>query len=200
MSRDFRLQVFLWIIFSQAPEYAIRAVSNFFENSRRYLQLKVHHRCRWHWWKMKKNFNQKSFYYFFGIPLYSRINIKINLFLQVHFKMPAVWYFSHYLLPVLLTGINNTSGTDGKICHRCRWYRWCTFTCEYLLKFSNKFEMTLMLFSGSWGKMIHEKNLKQKSLDTVPLINSSKRNFYHLWHAGGYIEMSSIVHRPSVVQ
>jgi hypothetical protein len=25
-----------------------------------------------------------------------------------------------------------------------------------------KFEMTLMLFSGAWGKMIHGKNLKQK--------------------------------------
>ncbi len=28
-----------------------------------------------------------------------------------------------------------------------------------------------MLFSGKWGKMIHEKNLKQKSRDTVPLNN-----------------------------
>ncbi len=25
-----------------------------------------------------------------------------------------------------------------------------------------KIQMTLMLFSGAWGKMIHEKNLKQK--------------------------------------
>jgi hypothetical protein len=25
-----------------------------------------------------------------------------------------------------------------------------------------KFEMTLLLFSGAWGKVIHEKNLKQK--------------------------------------
>jgi hypothetical protein len=25
-----------------------------------------------------------------------------------------------------------------------------------------KFEMILMLFSGAWGKVIHEKNLKQK--------------------------------------
>jgi hypothetical protein len=34
--------------------------------------------------------------------------------------------------------------------------RWCTFT------FSKKFEMTLMLFSGAWGKIIHEENLKHK--------------------------------------
>ncbi len=70
------------------------------------------------------------------------------------------------------TGVNNTSGTGVKICRRCCWYRWqiclwcCwhrwyTLTCEYLHKFSKKFEMTLMLFSGVWGKVIHEKNLKQ---------------------------------------
>jgi hypothetical protein len=34
--------------------------------------------------------------------------------------------------------------------------------CEYLLEFSKKFEMPLQLYSGAWGKVIHEKNLKQK--------------------------------------
>jgi hypothetical protein len=29
--------------------------------------------------------------------------------------------------------------------------------------------MAAMLFSGAWGKMIHEKNLKQKSRATIPL-------------------------------
>ncbi len=38
----------------------------------------------------------------------------------------------------------------------------CTLTCEYLREFSKKFEIILMLLSGAWGKMIHEKNLKQK--------------------------------------
>ncbi len=37
-----------------------------------------------------------------------------------------------------------------------------TLTCEYLREFSKKFEMILMLLSGAWGKVIHEKNLKQK--------------------------------------
>ncbi len=59
-------------------------------------------------------------------------------------------------------GVNNTRGTGGKICHRCRWHRWCTFTCEYLREFSKKFEMTQMLFSGAWGKVVHQINLKQK--------------------------------------
>ena len=35
---------FSWISFPPAPEYSIRTVSNFFENSRRYSQVKVH--CR----------------------------------------------------------------------------------------------------------------------------------------------------------
>jgi len=35
-------------------------------------------------------------------------------------------------------------------------------TCEYLREFSKKFEMILTLLSGAWGKLIHEKNLKQK--------------------------------------
>ncbi len=33
-----------------------------------------------------------------------------------------------------------------------------------------KIRNALMLFSGAWGKMIHEKTRSKKSLDTVPLI------------------------------
>ncbi len=47
------------------------------------------------------------------------------------------------------------------LCHRC-WYLWCTLTCKYLRKFSEKIEMDLMLFSRAWGNMIHEKSLLQK--------------------------------------
>ncbi len=36
--------------------------------------------------------------------------------------------------------------------------------------FSYKFEMTLMVFSGTWGKTIHIKNWSKKCRDTVPLI------------------------------
>jgi hypothetical protein len=50
--QDFRLQVFSGISFPQGPEYTISAVSNFFENTWRYLQLKVHHRCQRHWCQM----------------------------------------------------------------------------------------------------------------------------------------------------
>ncbi len=33
--------------------------------------------------------------------------------------------------------------------------------------------MTRLLLTGAWGKMIHEKNCSQKSLDTVPLNNTT---------------------------
>jgi hypothetical protein len=39
---------------------------------------------------------------------------------------------------------------------------WCSLICKYLCDFQKKIEITLVLFSGAWGKMIHEKNLKQK--------------------------------------
>jgi hypothetical protein len=55
--------VFSRISFPQAPEYTIRVVLNFFENPRRYSQLKVCHRCQRHRWQMQKIFNHKSFNY-----------------------------------------------------------------------------------------------------------------------------------------
>jgi len=47
LTRDFWLQVFF--IFPQAPKYSIGAVSNFFENSRRYSRINVYHQCQRHW-------------------------------------------------------------------------------------------------------------------------------------------------------
>ncbi len=92
VSRDFLLLVFFMNQFPQAPEYLIRTVSNLFENSRRYLQLNVDHRCRWHRWQMKKIFNLKNCNSFVRTPLDSRVNIYINFCLQVHFKVSAAWY------------------------------------------------------------------------------------------------------------
>ncbi len=50
MPRDFRIQVFYMDQFPQAPDYTLRAVSYFSENSRRYPQLRVHHQYRWYRW------------------------------------------------------------------------------------------------------------------------------------------------------
>ncbi len=44
--------LFSWISFPPALEYSINTVSNVFENSRRYSQVKVHHRYQRHRWQI----------------------------------------------------------------------------------------------------------------------------------------------------
>jgi hypothetical protein len=134
--------------FPQAPEYTIRAVSNFFENSRRYSQLKMRHRCHWHRWQMKKIFNQKSFNYFCGTP-----SFKFTLKCQ-------------------------QSDIVSIICHRRRWYRWCTFTFEYLREFSEKNRNDPNVIFGGLGegRWFMKKTWAKKSRDTVCL----NFTFYYL--------------------
>jgi hypothetical protein len=53
-------------------------------------------------------------------------------------------------------------------------------TCKYLREVSKKFEKTPLLFSGAWGKMIHEKKPEAKNLMTlqfVPLTILRPRKF-----------------------
>ncbi len=127
VSRVLCFWFFSWISFPQAPDYTSRAVLNFFENSRRYLQLKVSHRCRWHRWQMAKIFKLKNFNYFVWIPLGSRVNIYIDFCLQVKFQISAAWYCTHYLPLVSLTPVANLLPVQlipVAICHWRRWHRW----------------------------------------------------------------------------
>jgi hypothetical protein len=77
------------ISFPQAYEYTSTAISNFFENSRRYSRLKVHHRCQRHRWQMEKIFKQKNFNNFVWAPLDSGVSIYKHFCLQDHFKVSA---------------------------------------------------------------------------------------------------------------
>jgi hypothetical protein len=65
---------------------------------------------------------------------------------------------------IFATGINNTRETGGKFAAGVvdTGYRWQTLTCEYLREFSKKFKTVLIGYSGVGGKLIHEKNQKQK--------------------------------------
>ncbi len=78
------------------------ALLNFFENSRRYLQLKVQHRCLWHRWQGENIFNQKSFNYFVWTQLESRVNLFVFKF-TLRSRQPTI-------VPI--------------ICHRCHWHQW----------------------------------------------------------------------------
>ncbi len=99
---------FTWISFSQASDYTNRAISDFFENLRRYSQHKVNHRCCWHRWQMEKIFNQKNCHYFFWTHLGSRFSTQI-----------------HFLFKFILSC--QQSDTVPIVCHRCcslRWQSW----------------------------------------------------------------------------
>ena len=154
MPRDFRLQFFFHESISLG--HTIRAFFNFFKHLRRYSQLKVHRVVdtsgQW-----KKSSIRKLF---FWIPLVIRVNLKIIFFLQVHLKVSAVWFCSHYC--------HQCHWHKKKMCYRCCWYRWCTLTWEYVSEFSKKFEMTLMLFSGAWGRWFMKKP-EAKNLVTLYL-------------------------------
>ncbi len=107
VSRDFLLLVLFMNQFPPAPEYSIKTVSNFFENSRRYSQLKVCHRCQRHRWQMEKIFNQKNFNNFVCSPLSSRGNIYVYKFLT---SSSLSGISSLILLPLFATGVNDTGG------------------------------------------------------------------------------------------
>ncbi len=63
---------------------------------------------------------------------------------------------------------------DFFICHRCQQNRWSTLSCRYLRDFSKKFETALMVYSGAWGKLIHENTRSRKFRGAVPLRVSLK--------------------------
>ncbi len=83
--------------------------------------------------------------------------------------------------PVSLIPVANlppVSLLPAAICHRCYWHRWqICHRCRWHRWFSKKFEMILMLLSRARGKVIHEKNLKQKILWHCPF-NIHEVNFF----------------------
>ncbi len=86
VSRDFLLQVFFMNHLPQAPDNIIRIISNFFENLRRYLQVKVHHRCQrhrrqichrchWHRWQIMGTIS--------GCSRHLKVNLKAKIYIYV---------------------------------------------------------------------------------------------------------------------
>ncbi len=157
--RKFKGTVFSWISFPQAPEYTIRAVSNFFENSRRYSQLKVHHWCRWHRWQMEKIFNHKSFNYFVWTPLGSRVN----------------FYCSHYLpsvsrtLAKLVANLPPVSLILAAILPPVSLIPVVSLDLRIAPRMFKKFERSYWDTLGLGGNWFMNKTRRKKSRDTVPL-------------------------------
>ncbi len=89
------------------------------------------------------------------------------------------WKFAEIFASQGINGINNTGGKfchqfrfrwyRWQICHRCQWHLCCILSCEYLREFWKKIETALIVYSGAWGKLIHEKNQKSKISWNCPL-------------------------------
>ncbi len=119
---------FSWISF---PQYTIRAVSNFFENSRRYLQIKVDHRYQRHRWKNCRRYQRHRRQI---CHQYQRHRRQILPPVSLVLLIPVA-----NLPPVSTTPVANCHQYQRhrrQICHRCQRHRWQTMGtisgCRYL--------------------------------------------------------------------
>ncbi len=138
---------FSWISFPPAPEYPIRTVSNFFENSRRYSQVKVHHRYQRHRWQNCRR----------PVSMTPVANChRYQQWEQYQAADTLKWTWRQkciYMLSLLSKGVPTKLLKCFWlkiffICHRCQRHQWSTLSCDYLREI--------------WGKLIHEKNQKSK--------------------------------------
>ncbi len=131
---------------------------------------------------MEKFFNQKV-QYFVWIPLGSRDNIWIIFFSRSSLEdinTEAVWYCSHYFplvstTPAVPACVAYTGGkfATGVVVTGGKFAAGVIIVVVHLdllisPRIFKKVEWTL-LFSGAWGKMLHERNLRKNSRDTVSL-------------------------------
>ncbi len=124
---------FSWISFPPAPEYSIKTVSNFSKIRWDIRSSRFATGVNDTGGKWKKSSIRKILIILFG-HLWVVEKTCVYFCLQVHFQVSAAWYCSDYLPPVSLTPVVHL---DLRISPR-------------------------MLLSGALGKVIHEKNLKQK--------------------------------------
>ncbi len=189
VSRDFLLLVFSWISFPQASDYTIRPFRIFSKirgdiRSSRFATGVIDTGK-----KMEKIFNQKNFNNFIWSPLGSRGNIYKIFAFKFTFRylqpdiVPIICHWCQQHKGNWWQNLPRFRWYRWQICRRCRWYRrqFATGVIDTGGKFATgvvdtggaldlrispqlfeKFEMILRLSSGAWGKVIHEKNLKQK--------------------------------------
>ncbi len=146
MSRDFLPLVFFMNQFPPSPEYSRKTISNFFKNSRRYSQFKVHHRWQTmeqfsNCWKLKMNLKKN----------YLNANSTTQRCPKEIIKKISDWRFFPFATGVVDTGGNpwaaNISANFRKNSKRPYWFN-----------------------QGLGGKWFMKKTTSKKSHNTVPLI------------------------------
>ncbi len=158
----------------------------------------MHHRCHWHRWQMKKKSSIRKIYIIsFGHLWVVELVYRYICFFKFILSCQQFDNCSHCLPPVsFTTGANLplVSLIPVASCDRHHWHRWQI--CHRYQKHSWNWWKSLLPVSlipvvhldlrisprifekiwnspngilWGWGKLIHEKNQKQKSRDTVPL-------------------------------
>jgi hypothetical protein len=109
-------------------------------------------------WQIATSINDTSGKFASGV----KVNIKAKIYIYVN---STIQRCPNKIIKIFLI-------EDFFICHRCQRHRWSTMSSEYLREFSKKFETALMVYSGAWGKLIHEKKTRsRKPRGTVPLMS-----------------------------
>ncbi len=137
---------FSWTSFPQASDYTIRAVSNFFENSRRYSQLKVCHWCQPHRWQLERTLPPASLTPVANLPPVSTTLAKM------------VEQFATGVADTggkFVTGVVYTSGAP-----------WLANISANFWKNSKRSKWKYLELGGNW---FMKKTRSKKSRDTVPL-------------------------------
>ncbi len=111
LTRFFASCFFFMNQFPPAPEYPPRTISNFFENSRRYSQVKVHHRYQRH-----RQHRQQI------------LSLVLLVLLIPVANLPPVWTIpAANLLQVSTTPVaiwHRYQRNWQQIWNRCQWHRW----------------------------------------------------------------------------
>ncbi len=133
---------FSWISFPQAPEYTIRAVSNFFKNSRRSSQLKVDHQYQRHRWQICHRYQRHQGQICHRYQWHRRQilpPVSLVLLIPVANLPPVSTIPATNLPPVSTTPVvicHRYQRHRRQICHRCQRHRWQTMGlisgCRYL--------------------------------------------------------------------
>ncbi len=173
MSRDFLLQVFSWIIFRQTPENNILVISNFFKNLRRYSQVKIHHRYQRHLATDINDTGGKFCHLYLLVLLIPVANCHRY---QLH-RLQICHRYQHQQISGTISDCWHLK--DFSICHRCQGHWWCTFWAVNIsVNFWKKRNgPNGILYSGTWGKLIHEKKLKSKIWCHCPFNKTSIFSF-----------------------
>ena len=185
VTRFFAPGLYHELVSPQAPEYTIWAVSNFFKNLRRYSQLNVDHRYQRHRQQILPPVSLVLLIPVTNlppattIPAANLLPVSTTPVANCHWCQRHRWqtmvlisgcrYLKVNLNAKMYTCVNSTiQRCPNKIIKNFLIEDFSqlppvsTLSCEYLREFSKNFETVLMGYSGAGGKLIHEKNQKQK--------------------------------------